>query len=101
MFGSRLIGRRVKATPPNATSAMAKLQTVARRFRENSIRLMLGGPCASAAARAVGDEPEVGGLGRRDDLDRGALLQPPLTGDDHLLPRLESGDRLDARPFLQ
>src|SRR2546426_10700059 len=99
MFGSRLIGSRVKATQPNTTSAMAHIATVTRRFSENSMRLM--GPPASAADRPIGGAAEIGGLGGGDDLDRRALLQPALAGDDHLLSRLDTRERLDAGPFLE
>src|SRR5438093_960826 len=101
MLGSRLIGRRVKATQPNTTSAMAHIATVTRRFNENSMRLIALGPPASAADRPIGNTAEIGGLGGGDDLDRRALLQPALPGDDHLLPRLDTRERLDAGPFLE
>src|SRR6266852_4059389 len=101
MFGSRLIGRRVKATQPNTTSAMAHIATVTRLFSENSMRLIALRPPASAADRPIGDAAEIGGLGGGDDLDRRTLLQPALPGDDHLLSRLDARERLDAGPLLE
>src|SRR5436190_23171642 len=101
MFGSRLIGRRVKATQPNTTSAMAHIATVTRRFSENSMRLIGLGPPASAADRPIGDTAEIGGFGGGDDLDRRALLQSALPGDDHLPSRLHTRQRLDAGPLLE
>src|ERR1041385_2194065 len=101
MLGSRLIGRRLNATQPNTTSAMAHISTVTRRFSENSMRLIALVPEVSAADRPVGDAREIGGLGGGDDLDRRALLQPALPGDDHLLSRLDPRERLDACPLLE
>src|SRR6266571_2509726 len=101
MLGSRLMGRRVKATTPNTTSAMAQIVTVTRRFSENSMRLMVGASPGSAAGRAFGDGAEVGRFGRGDDLDRRSLLQPALAGHDDLLARLDAGQRLDAPALLE
>src|SRR3989442_5988352 len=96
MFGRRLIGRRVKATMPNTTSAMAHIVTVTRRLNENSMRLIVGPSPGSAAGRTIGGGAEVGRLGRGGDLDRRALPQPPPAGHDHLLARLHARQRVDA-----
>src|SRR6266850_6688133 len=101
MFGSRLIGRRVKATTPNTTSAMAHIVTVTRRLSENSMRLIVGPSPGSAAGRTIGGGAEVGRLGRGDDLDRRALPQPALARHDHLLPRLHSRERLETPALLE
>src|SRR2546422_10545679 len=101
MFGRRLIGRRVKATMPNTTSAMAHIVTVTRRLNENSMRLIVGPSPGSAAGRTIGGGAEVGRLGRGDDLDRRALSQPTLAGHDHLLARLHTGQRLDPAALLE
>src|SRR3989441_10983519 len=101
MFGNRLMGRRVKATMPNTTSAMAHIVTVTRRLRENSMRLIFGPSPRSAADRAVADGAEVGRLGRGDDLDRRSLLQPALACHDDLLSRFHAGQGLDAPALLE
>src|SRR5881296_2465935 len=101
MFGSRLIGRRVKATMPNTTSAMAHIVTVTRRLSENSMRLMVGAFPGSAARRTIGDGAEIGRLGRGDDLDRRSLLQPALAGHDDLLSGLDAGQHLDTPALLE
>src|SRR3989442_5791707 len=101
MLGNRLMGRRVKATIPNTTSAMAHIVTVTRRLSENSMRLIFGPSPGSAADRAVADGAEVGCLGRGNDLDRRTLFQPALAGHDHLLARLHAGQGLDPPALLE
>src|SRR5262245_31087455 len=101
MLGRRLIGNRVKATTPNTTSAMAHMNTVTRRFSENSIRLIVAGLRISAARRASGHGAEVGCLGRGNDLDRRSLPQAALARHDHLLPRLDARQRLDMPALLE
>src|SRR6267143_5004343 len=101
MFGRRLIGRRVKATIPNTTSAMAHIVTVTRRLSENSMRLIAVPSPVSAAGRTIGGGAEVGRLGRGDDLDRRALSQAALAGHDHLFARLHAGERFDPPALLE
>src|SRR5207245_5358925 len=98
MFGRRLIGRRVKATTPKTTSAAAHMVTVTRRLSENSMRLIRD-PSRSfgrvlAARRAFDRGAQVRRLVGRDNLDRRALLEAALAGDDHAVARGHPRQRL-------
>src|SRR3989442_15156558 len=98
MFGRRLIGRRVKATMPNTTSAMAHIVTVTRRLNENSMRLIVGPSPGSAAGRAVGGGAEVRRPRRGDGLGRRALPPPAPARHPPLPPPLHPRQRPRAPP---